>query len=53
MIRLGGWGLFGDDVSCFVSIAESLERFRAVVDAAKVKDVKVRGYVSCALGEDF
>lgn len=29
------------------SISESLERFRAVSDAANVLNVKVRGYVSC------
>ena len=32
------------------SIAESLERFRPVVEAAKAGGVKVRGYVSCVLG---
>jgi hydroxymethylglutaryl-CoA lyase len=36
------------NINC--SIAESLERFRPLVDAAKVADVKVRGYVSCVLG---
>jgi hydroxymethylglutaryl-CoA lyase len=36
------------NINC--SIAESLERFRPVVDAAKADGVKVRGYVSCALG---
>jgi hydroxymethylglutaryl-CoA lyase len=32
------------------SIAESLERVRPVVAAAKEADIKVRGYVSCVLG---
>ncbi|MEM8986011.1 MAG: hydroxymethylglutaryl-CoA lyase [Pseudomonadota bacterium] len=32
------------------SIAESLERFAPVVDAAKADGVRVRGYVSCVLG---
>jgi hydroxymethylglutaryl-CoA lyase len=32
------------------SIAESLERLRPVVAAAKEADIKVRGYVSCVLG---
>ncbi|MBI1365687.1 MAG: hydroxymethylglutaryl-CoA lyase [Alphaproteobacteria bacterium] len=32
------------------SIAESIERFRSVVDAAKRDGVRVRGYVSCVLG---
>lgn len=32
------------------SIAESLERFKPVVDAAKADGVRVRGYVSCVLG---
>jgi hydroxymethylglutaryl-CoA lyase len=36
------------NVNC--GINESLERFRAVTEAAKVKDVPVRGYVSCVLG---
>lgn len=36
------------NINC--SIAESLERFRPVVEAAKKADVKVRGYVSCVLG---
>jgi hydroxymethylglutaryl-CoA lyase len=36
------------NINC--SIAESLDRFRPVVDAAKAADVKVRGYVSCAVG---
>jgi hydroxymethylglutaryl-CoA lyase len=36
------------NINC--SIAESLERFRPVVAAAQAADIKVRGYVSCALG---
>ena len=36
------------NINC--SIAESLDRFRPVVDAAKASNVKVRGYVSCVLG---
>lgn len=32
------------------SIAESLERFKPVVEAAKADGVRVRGYVSCVLG---
>jgi len=36
------------NINC--SIAESLERFRPVIEAAKQAEVKVRGYVSCVLG---
>jgi hydroxymethylglutaryl-CoA lyase len=36
------------NINC--SIAESLERFRPVVEGAKGAGVKVRGYVSCVLG---
>jgi hydroxymethylglutaryl-CoA lyase len=36
------------NINC--SIAESLERFRPVAEAAKESNVKVRGYVSCVLG---
>ena len=36
------------NINC--SIAESLERFQPVVEAAAAADVKVRGYVSCVLG---
>jgi hydroxymethylglutaryl-CoA lyase len=36
------------NINC--SIAESLERFRPVADAAKQHGIKVRGYVSCVLG---
>lgn len=32
------------------SIAESLERFRPVLDAAKAKSIPVRGYISVVLG---
>ena len=36
------------NINC--SIAKSLERFRPVVELARQHGVKVRGYVSCALG---
>jgi hydroxymethylglutaryl-CoA lyase len=36
------------NINC--SIAESLERFKPVVEAAKASKIKVRGYVSCVLG---
>ncbi len=36
------------NINC--SVAESLERFRPVVAAAKQRGVAVRGYVSCVLG---
>jgi hydroxymethylglutaryl-CoA lyase len=36
------------NINC--SIAESIERFRPVIDAAKEADIQVRGYVSCVLG---
>jgi len=36
------------NINC--SIAESLERFRPIVLASKKHGIKVRGYVSCALG---
>ncbi|MFV3131544.1 hydroxymethylglutaryl-CoA lyase, partial [Niveispirillum sp. KHB5.9] len=36
------------NINC--SVAESLERFRPVVDRARLAGVKVRGYVSCVLG---
>ena len=38
----------GKNINC--SIAESLERFRPVCEAAKARGVAVRGYVSCTLG---
>ena len=36
------------NINC--SIAESLERFRPVVDAAIAADIRVRGYISCVAG---
>ena len=36
------------NINC--SIAESLERFRPLTDAAQTAGVKVRGYVSCVVG---
>jgi hydroxymethylglutaryl-CoA lyase len=36
------------NINC--SIAESLERFRPVIEAAREAGIKVRGYVSCVLG---
>ena len=36
------------NINC--SIAESLERFRPVVDAAKSSRIQVRGYISCVVG---
>jgi hydroxymethylglutaryl-CoA lyase len=36
------------NINC--SIAESLDRFRPVADAAKAANIRVRGYVSCVLG---
>ena len=36
------------NINC--SIAESLERFGPVIDAAKQNGMRVRGYVSCVLG---
>ena len=36
------------NINC--SIAESLERFRPVAEAARASNIKVRGYVSCVLG---
>ena len=36
------------NINC--SIAESLERFRPVVDAAMASDIRVRGYISCVAG---
>jgi hydroxymethylglutaryl-CoA lyase len=35
------------NINC--SIAESLERFQPVVDAAKSADIRVRGYISCVV----
>jgi hydroxymethylglutaryl-CoA lyase len=36
------------NINC--SIAESLDRFRPVAEAAKTSNIKVRGYISCVLG---
>src|SRR5581483_3590176 len=36
------------NINC--SIAESLDRMRAVTEAARASGIRVRGYVSCALG---
>lgn len=36
------------NINC--SIADSIERFAPVLAAAKVQNIKVRGYVSCVLG---
>jgi hydroxymethylglutaryl-CoA lyase len=36
------------NINC--SIAESLERFRPVVDAALAANIRVRGYISCVAG---
>ena len=36
------------NINC--SVAESLERFRPVVEAALARGIRVRGYVSCVLG---
>jgi hydroxymethylglutaryl-CoA lyase len=36
------------NINC--SIAESLERFRPVAEAARKANVKVRGYISCVVG---
>jgi hydroxymethylglutaryl-CoA lyase len=36
------------NINC--SIAESLERFRPVAEAARAANVKLRGYISCVLG---
>lgn len=36
------------NINC--SVAESLERFVPVLEAARAADVRVRGYVSCVLG---
>ncbi|KNC74396.1 hydroxymethylglutaryl-CoA lyase, mitochondrial, partial [Sphaeroforma arctica JP610] len=36
------------NIAC--SVEESLERFEKIMDAAKVLDIRVRGYVSCVMG---
>jgi hydroxymethylglutaryl-CoA lyase len=53
--QVGEIAVFGATTERFVqrnihcSIAESLERFRPVVAAAKAHGIRVRGYVSCAI----
>ena len=37
-----------NNINC--SIAESLERFRPVAEAARAADIQVRGYISCVAG---
>ncbi len=32
------------------SIAQSIERFATVIDAAQAEDLRIRGYISCVLG---
>jgi hydroxymethylglutaryl-CoA lyase len=39
------------NINC--SVAESIERFKPVVTRAKADGIKVRGYISCALGCPF
>jgi hydroxymethylglutaryl-CoA lyase len=39
------------NINC--SVAESIERFKPVVDRAKADGLKVRGYISCVLGCPF
>jgi hydroxymethylglutaryl-CoA lyase len=39
------------NINC--SVAESIERFKPVVERAKADGVKVRGYISCVLGCPF
>ncbi len=39
------------NINC--SVAESIERFKPVVERAKADSVKVRGYISCVLGCPF
>ncbi|MBT4520735.1 MAG: hydroxymethylglutaryl-CoA lyase [Halieaceae bacterium] len=41
-------GFSEKNINC--SIAESLQRFDAVIDAARKHNIPVRGYVSCVLG---
>lgn len=41
-------GFSQKNINC--SIAESIERFIPIIEAAKAKNVPVRGYVSCVLG---
>jgi hydroxymethylglutaryl-CoA lyase len=39
------------NINC--SVAESIERFRPVVERAKADGIRVRGYISCVLGCPF
>ena len=39
------------NINC--SVADSIERFRPVCEAALARDVRVRGYISCPLGCPF
>ena len=39
------------NINC--SVAESIERFKPVVERAKADGIKVRGYISCVLGCPF
>ncbi|HKO72319.1 MAG TPA: hydroxymethylglutaryl-CoA lyase [Bradyrhizobium sp.] len=39
------------NINC--SVAESIERFKPVIDKAKADAVRVRGYISCVLGCPF
>lgn len=41
-------GFTQKNINC--SIAESIERFMPVIEAAKARDIPVRGYVSCVAG---
>ena len=41
-------GFSRNNINC--SIAESLERFAPVCEAARERDIRVRGYVSCVVG---
>lgn len=41
-------GFSQKNINC--SIAESIERFRPVAEAAKAHGIRVRGYVSCVIG---
>ena len=41
-------GFSQQNINC--SIAESIERFRPVAEAAKAHGIRVRGYVSCVIG---
>ena len=39
------------NINC--SVAESIDRFRPVIERAHADDIKVRGYISCVLGCPF